>query len=354
MARRRTQARARGKGGGRPRYRWARWPRERLLDMRLCDLGLSVAGSWIEQPIERVCAELAARGLRFRPHFWLSDEWFTPDDVPGIAVPFYLAHPRLLRLERRQMLEVEGGTRATVMAVLRHEAGHALQNAFELHGLRRWQRVFGRASQPYPDVYRPNPASKRFVQHLDGWYAQSHPAEDFAETFAVWLTPRSDWRRRYEGWTALKKLEFVDALMQEIAGRRPKNRSRARTDEVSRLRKTLRQYYDEKSEYHAPGYSDGYDLELRRLFVSGADERNRPRAASFLRRHRREIRELVSRWTGEYEFALDQVLKEMIGRCRELNLRTAGGEDRLKLDFAIVLTMHTMSCMHRGRQWRRV
>ena len=25
--------------------------------------------------------------------------------------------------------------------------------------------------------------------HLDPWYAQSHPDEDFAETFAVWLTP---------------------------------------------------------------------------------------------------------------------------------------------------------------------
>ncbi len=156
-----------------------------------------------------------------RPHAWISSEWFSSDDTPGIAIPFYLAHPRLMRLERKMIIDVEGGTVPECMRILRHEAGHVVQHAYQLQRHRRWQQLFGPSSTRYPRYYRPNPASKNYVQHLRLWYAQSHPDEDFAETFAVWLTPRSNWRRRYEGWPALKKLQYVDELMEEIAGQRP-------------------------------------------------------------------------------------------------------------------------------------
>jgi hypothetical protein len=326
-------------------------PQERLLDLRLCDLGLALEGTSLEALTERVLGELEARGLRFRPHFWLSDEWFSPDGIPGVAVPFYLAHPRLMRLERSQMLEVEGGTREECLRLLRHEVGHTVQVAYGLHRRPRWQRAFGKASEPYPDAYRPRPGSKRYVQHLDAWYAQSHPVEDFAETFAVWLKPRSDWRRRYAGWPAMKKLQVVDELMRELAGERPRITSRARPDEVSRSRKTLGEHYRDKRERYAVRFSNGYDVDLKRLFSSSPGHRDRPSAAAFLRRHRREIRERVACWTGEYEFTLDQVLKEMTGRCRELKLRAAAPEARLKHDFSIVLTVHTMKCLLRGQEW---
>lgn len=346
-----------GSRGRRPngrRIRWDDWPLDRLMDLRLCDLGLAVEGSWVEPQIERIVAELEFRGLRFRPHFWFSDEWFTPDGVRGVAIPFYLAHPRLMRLERSQMLEVEGGTRQECLRLLRHEVGHAIQNAYALHRRRRWQRVFGKASDPYPDVYRPRPASKRFVQHLDAWYAQSHPTEDFAETFAVWLRPRSGWRRRYAGWLALKKLELVDELMDEIAGERPTNGSRARPDALSRMRKTLSEHYRGKRERYSVGFSNAYDRDLMRLFSASPAHRDRPTAASFLRRHRMEIRESVARWTGEHQFTLEQVLKEMTGRCRELKLRAAGPAPRLKHDFTIMLAVHTAKCLSRSREWRRL
>ena len=84
---------------------------------------------------------------------------------------------------------------------------------------------------------------------------------------------------------------------------------------------------------------------------SDATDASRESAAAFLRRHQKEIRDQVSRWTGEYRFTLDQVLKQMIGRCRELKLRLTGSEARVKQDFAIVLTMHTMRCLHRGGSW---
>ena len=168
---------------------WATLSRERLLDLRICDLDLRIEGSEIERHLGTLYAELALHGFVFRPHCWLSDEWFSPDGTPGFAVPFYLAHPRLKRLEQDMMLEVEGGAEEHCLELMRHETGHALANAYRLHRRRDWQRHFGKSTQQYPKSYTPKPYSKRFVVHLDNWYAQSHPDEDWAETFAVWLRP---------------------------------------------------------------------------------------------------------------------------------------------------------------------
>src|SRR5690606_20585212 len=99
--------------------RWQNYSDERLLGMRLCDLPLRLEDSVIPYRIERLYDELAARGLRFRPHYWLAEEWFTPDGVPGIAIPFYLADPRLMQLERRFMLECEGAGESECMRILR-------------------------------------------------------------------------------------------------------------------------------------------------------------------------------------------------------------------------------------------
>ncbi len=170
-------------------FSWEHLSEKDLLEVRMCDLGLATEGTGLEERIEQVCGELTARGLRFRPHFWLSDDWFTPDGIPGVAIPFYLAHPRLAQLERAKMLEVEGGTPEWCLRILRHEAGHAIDNAFRLRRRRRRIKLFGKSSEPYPEHYAPRPYSKSYVIHLDAWYAQSHPDEDFAETFVVWLHP---------------------------------------------------------------------------------------------------------------------------------------------------------------------
>ena len=194
---------------------------EELLDVQFRELDLKIEGTDLALRVEQLNGELASRGLLFRPHFWLSDEWFTPDGIPGVAIPFYLAHPRLARLELSQMLEVEGGDHDSCMRILRHEAGHAIDNAFQLRRQRQRRELFGDHKLPYPEHYTPKPYSKNFVLHLDSWYAQSHPDEDFAETFALWLTPDAQWRQRYQGWPALRKLEYVDQLMRSLAGRTP-------------------------------------------------------------------------------------------------------------------------------------
>lgn len=327
---------------------WVGFSDEQLLEMRFCDLGLTIRDSDLAVYLRDLYAEMAAQQLVFRPHFWLSDEWFTPDGVPGVAIPFYLAHPRLMKLEERMMLEVEGGTRDWCMRILRHEVGHAIDNAYRLHRLKGWRQVFGKASVPYPDYYMPRPFSKRYVLHLDSWYAQSHPVEDFAESFAVWLTPGFDWRTRYKGWPALKKLEYVDSLMKHVGVQMPKLKRRTQVDHIRNLRTTLKEHYDEKRARYGSDYPDFYDRDLRRLFSDAPAHAGNELAVQFLRRNRKEIRRLVARWTGEYQYRIDQVLREMTQRCRELKLRVAHGEDQTRMEAAILLTVQTMNYLHSG------
>ncbi|HVT39911.1 MAG TPA: putative zinc-binding metallopeptidase [Gemmatimonadaceae bacterium] len=335
------------------RFPWANWSADRLMQLRLRDLGVTIEGTWLEDGVAELYEELDRRRIRLRPHVWLSDEWFSPASVPGFAIPFYLTHPRLMRLERSQLLEVEGGSQAECMQIMRHECGHAIQHAYQLHRRRKWQRLFGKSSTRYPESYRPNPASKRFVQHLRRWYAQSHPDEDFAETFAVWLKPRSDWRRRYAGWPALRKLQYVDQLMKELAGTTPLVRNRRRVDPLRTVSRTLFEHYTFRRALYSVEYPNTYDDDLRRLFTRAPRHRARETAASFLRRHRSGIRRVVSKWTGEYQFTLDAVLGDMIGRCSVLRLRVAGRERQLLTDFMVLLTARTMEFIakHGRRDW---
>src|SRR3954447_18923338 len=232
--------------------RWASWPDERLLKLRRKDLKLSFPGTWLCARLRELNAAIAEQGLRrVRAHGWISSEWFSPGNTPGIAFPFYLAHPRLMRLERKMIIDVEGGTHAECMRILRHEAGHVLQHSYALHKQPRWRRLFGCSSIRYPKYYRADPTSRNFVQHLRLWYAQSHPDEDFAETFAVWLTPRSNWRKRYEGWPALKKLQYVDELMAEIANRKPVLTRRTEVEPLRSLRTTLGEHYQKKLDHYS-------------------------------------------------------------------------------------------------------
>ena len=327
---------------------WESWDDGRLLDLRLCDLDLSLHEGFLAERLAQLLAELRAAGLAFQPHFWLSDEWFTPDGECGIAVPFYLAHPRLMRLELSQMLEVEGGTPEWCMAILRHEAGHALENAYLLRRRHRRRQLFGRTSQPYPDSYAPKPYSRSYVIHLDAWYAQSHPDEDFAETFAVWLKPGSDWRQRYEGWPALRKLEYVDELMSELRGRPPLLTTRRAVDPLSTLRRTLRTHYRRRRAHYRVDGLDAYDADLRRLF-SDAPAAGGRSAAGFLRKIRRESRRLVRRFTGQRLYLIDQVLGDMIERSRQLDLRLTAPEEQARLEFAVLLTVQIMSALQTGR-----
>lgn len=304
---------------------WTRLSDESLLSVRFCDLGLRLPGSRIERRVRQLYSELEARGISFRPHAWLSEEWFSPDGVPGIAIPFYLAHPRLQRLERRIMREAEGGNARWFMRILRHEAGHALDNAYRLRRRKRWREVFGPASLQYPARYKARPGSRRYVHHLGEWYAQSHPTEDFAETFAVWLTPRSSWRKSYADWPAFQKLSAVDELVADVRGRRPPVRNRIRIEPIETNTRTLAQYYRRKlarQQHYRRGLADEF---LHRLFPPGEIQRKGVmRAATLLRANRKALIASVSRKLGLERYSVQQIVRMLIERSETLKLYVRG------------------------------
>lgn len=303
------------------RYRWERLEDAQLMQMRLGDLGLDIRRSaTLQRCVRRLYEELEARGLRFRPHVWLAEEWFSPDGVPGIAIPFYLAHPRLLTLERRLTDDAEGSNENWLMRLLRHEAGHAFDNAYRLRRRKRWRMVFGPASQPYRAWYRARPASRHHVQHLGDWYAQSHPAEDFAETFATWLQPRSDWRHRYAGWPVLRKLAFVDEIAAEVGSTVPPVRTRERFEELRESERTLGTHYRRKIAWLQRRRRTLADSILRRSFPV-RDTAAGMAVATLLRQHKSTLVAYLMRSTGVSRYSIFQILRMAIERCERLDLQ---------------------------------
>ena len=312
------------------RYAWEHLTDEQLLSLRFCDLKLRMEGTPIQRSVDRLYAELEQRGIRFKPHCWFAQEWFSPDGIPGIAIPFYLAHPRLMRLERRYMREVEGGNRNWLMRILRHEAGHAFDSAYRLRRRRRWREVFGPASLPYPDSYRPRPGSRRFVQHLGSWYAQAHPTEDFAETFAVWLKPHSAWRREYLGWPAFAKLQLIDEMADEFGSARPSVNERTTIEDVCQDTRTLRQHYEQKHARYRARRRSGADELLLKIFTAAPARRSAPKAASVVREMRQPLRRQIVRSGAFSEYLVHQVLRLVIERCEALDLYVRGPRRDIK------------------------
>jgi len=329
---------------------WVRLSDEELLNKRFCDLRLSLRNTMVERHWRDVQNDLNRRGIRFRPHLWLSEEWFSPDGVPGIAVPFYMAHPRLMRLERHFMGEVEGGNANWLTRILRHEAGHALDNAFRLRRRKEWRRTFGNPSRPYPDVYRPRPASLDYVLHLGHWYAQSHPTEDFAETFAVWLQPRARWRRDYHGWPALKKLEYVDSLMQQLQNVPAAVVNRDLIEPLSEDTRTLGEHYRQKLARYELDSAEAYDLRLKRIFGKHSRRRRHLRAATFVRKVRPQLERLLIRRSRLHPYLVHHVLRTVIQRCRELDLVLDTSQRAAKRAVLDVVERILMDMLRRDRE----
>jgi hypothetical protein len=306
--------------------KWASLSDEELLSLRFCDLKLSIERSSLRRYVSRLYSELENRGLDFRPHVWLSEEWFSPDGVPGIAVPFYLAHPRLEQLERRIMREAEGGNSRWLMRIMRHEAGHALDNAYRLRRRRRWREVFGYASLAYPNRYRARPGSRRYVHHLGEWYAQAHPTEDFAETFAVWLKPKSGWRTRYADWPALGKLSAVDELVADVRGTRAPVRNRIRIEPIDRNTRTLAEHYRRKLAHNRSTRRGVSDQFLKKVFSVERMRPRAPRAATLLRTHRTALVAHVARALATERYTVQQVLRMLIERSEGLRLYVRGSK----------------------------
>src|SRR2546428_6036196 len=327
----------------------ADWPLlsdQELLERRISTLGLRLEGTALEQPIRQLCDELSAKGLVFHPLCHIGDEWFVPIGIPAIFVPFFLVHDRLRALERTMMLEVEGETPEWFMKLMRHEAGHAYMYAYQLTRRKKWRQCFGQTSQEEtPNTYRPRPFSRSYVMHLEDWYAQSHPDEDFAETFAVWLTPGLDWRKRYVGWRALQKLEYVDELMKSLAGKPPPHVPEYRIADYDFLNVKLKTYYARKRKLYAETYPDFYDADLRQLFAAPVGIK----ASSYLRQRRRRLMNSVCQWTNEKKYRVNELLTRLIERCEHLGLHLHNDDPQQDFRVSAFITTLVMNYLFTGK-----
>ena len=320
-------------------YAWEDLSDEELLQVRIRDLKLQIPDSCIEPFVERLYGELAAQGIACRPPCYLADEWLPPDKIPTIGIPFCLAHPRLRQLEQKMMYEIEGGTDDICMKLLRHECGHALNYTYRLYRRTRWRELFGLFSATYSASYYYQPYSRRFVVHLEDNYAQSHPDEDFAETFAVWLTPGSHWRQKYKDWPVIRKLHYVDRVMRDIAETPPVTTFKGRPPySAARMTSTLAAHYERKRRVLGREFQGYYDDSLRALFATAHTGNAALKASRLLRAHRTQLVNNVTRWTGHRKFDIHQLLNRLATRCEALGLYVTPSNEETLIGLTSMLT----------------
>jgi hypothetical protein len=329
---------------------WAALSDHELLERRISELGLRLEGTALEPLIRQLYDNLSAHGLVFHPPVHIGDEWFVPVGIPAIFVPFFLVHDRLRALEQTMMLEVEGGTTEWFMKLMRHEAAHAYAYAYQLPRKKKWRQIFGRTSRAEtPDSYRPRPFSRSYVVNLDDWYAQSHPDEDFAETFAVWLTPGLDWRTRYAGWKALRKLEYVEELLRSLAGKPPVHAPKYRLAEYNCLNVKLKTYYGRKRKLYEDTYPDFYDADLRQLFPAAAGGPGRIKASAYLNQRRRRLMNSICQWTNEKKYRVNKLIARLIERCDQLELRVLNDDPQQDFRVSSFITTLVMNYLFTGK-----
>jgi hypothetical protein len=196
-----------------------------LLTTPVNRLGLDLKSSPLQAPIDNHLARLKRRGIKLKPHFYLGEDWGCVSGTANIEIGFYDADPLLKELNK----EVRGclNDSRLVDYLLRHETGHAFCYAHRLYRNREFRKVFGIRgnffdSYPTSEHFKVHPWSRDYVNPNRDHYAQKHPDEDFAETFVVWLSLPSNWRRAYKNKRkALGKLEFVARLVSHYGDKAP-------------------------------------------------------------------------------------------------------------------------------------
>ncbi len=320
-----------------------------LMGRRIAQLGLRIEGSPVERYVTQLYRELDRKRLhRFRPVCYLTDEWGCPDGQPVIGIPFYLADPRLAQIEKA-INDLEG--ERSVMMYMRHEAGHAINYAYRLHRTPEWRRQFGPYHRVYRDRYRPVPFSRKYVRHIEGWYAQKHPDEDFAETFAVWMTPRSNWRRVYKTWPAMNKLRYVDRVMRQLRDREPVVPNGFFDLTVDDMKLTVEQFYRRSSRQNGAAINVSLDSDLAGFFLPKGRRRKGVRpAAQLVEELRPVLTDKITYWTGVKRHVVRALVERMTRTCEELGLQAVHGREQ---HYAVELTVYgttlAMNYLTRGK-----
>ncbi len=321
---------------------------QEILNKPICDLGLRLDGSPLDRFVQQLYRECERKGLKqFKPPCYLTDEWGCPSGEPVVGIPFYLANPQLSKLEK-EMNDLEDARE--IMMYLRHEAGHAFNYAYELYKTPEWRQLFGSFRKAYRDNYRPVPFSRSYVRHMAGWYAQKHPDEDFAETFAVWLTPRSRWRARYKGWPAMAKLNYMNRIAHKM-GDTPPVRAHGDTDiTVSEMRDTVANFYERLMADEASFADLALDSDLIDIFVSKRRRKGVRSGAEFLQKHRKALIDKVTYWSGVQRPIIKKLVESIQARVEQLGLLVdTSCEAEHLTDITVYTTALAMNYLTRGK-----
>ena len=298
-----------------------------LLDTRICDLGLKIEGSQVEKFVQQLYRELEQKKIaKFRPGVYLTDEWGCPSGEPVIGIPFYLARADLGQIEKENN-DLESDRE--VMMYLRHEAGHAFNYAYRLHQTAEWKQLFGPYRRPYRENYRPVLFSKDYVRYLPGWYAQKHPDEDFAETFAVWMTPRSGWRKKYRGWGAMAKLQYMADMEMTVA-----------------------EFYRNSTE-QIPMLEVTQDSDLAIIFNASKKRKTAAPVGAFLQKNRKVLVDQISSWTAMPRSQVRRLMESVEKRSSEMGLLIDTKRETEHLaQITVFVTTLVMNHLARGRSFQ--
>jgi hypothetical protein len=292
-------------------------PAPSIMETRICDLGLTLEASDVEKFVQQLHCELEEKKItKFKPACYLTDEWGCPSGEPVIGIPFYLARRELAQIEAEHN-DLEDSRE--IMKYLRHEAGHAFNYAYRLHRTPEWKQLFGPYRRPYRENYRPVLFSKDYVRYLPGWYAQKHPDEDFAETFAVWMTPRSGWRRKYRGWGAMAKLQYMDRIARQLGSSDPLRKRGEPDITVAEMETTVGDFYRHSTE-QIPLLEVNLDADLTAMFGVSRKKKSAEPAGKFLERHRKTLVDQLASWTAMQRPLLRKLVDSMQRRSTELGL----------------------------------
>jgi hypothetical protein len=331
------------------------FPKSPPLDVPLRELGLRIEGSLLEPVLQEFREELVQKGItRLKPDFYFSTEWGVPFPSISIGIPFYLARPELAAVHAQRDGYVEGVSHAEILRLLRHEMGHVVNYAYQLYEREEWTELFGAMTQPYVEEYRPQPFSRRYVRHLPGWYAQKHPDEDWAETFAVWVTPGRDWRGEYAEWPqALAKLDYCDRVMAELNARDPLVNTIDHDEDASELKSSLEEFYRYATESGQDPWPPGLDAALQAIFED-AGERSAEDvscwpAEALIERIESELSANVYRWTGHFPERTRPLLRHLAQRAAALKqVYAADREEEVIVAFTTFVTSLAMNHVLRG------
>ena len=294
-------------------------PEDILLKLKISDLPLNIKKSYVYPYILQVIEELKNHKINFKMNMWFADEWFVADDTVGMGVPFYMLDLKLIKMEKKHVGFVDGETKQECLNIIRHEIGHVLDNAFKIRQREDFKKIFGDAAKKYPKSYDYKKYSKKFVRNIKDGYAQGHPVEDFAETFAVWLDPNSCWKSKYKLWPAYKKLLYVDKLIKGFKNKKQVVFKKESFDLAADSKITLKKYYSIKKRLYGQNGDDFWDSSLKKVF-SGSKIKS-PTAYEFLTENRVEIINRLHCHENIRKYRLKKIYTQLRDRSKRLNLK---------------------------------